>query len=159
MNPRNLWHCRMVWMLAAAVTACGRGDAPSPDASDAAAVPAGQTVDAATVSHITGSVALEGIVPANEPIKMNADPVCMRESKGPQQQETFVVGAGGALANVFVYVKDGLDHYAFAHRPSRPRLTRKGAGIYPTCLVSASASRSRSSTAIRPCITSTRCPT
>jgi plastocyanin len=131
MHRRNLWLCHVVWILAAAVTACGRGDAPSPDASDAAGVPAGETVDAATASHITGSVTLEGIVPANEPIKMNADPVCMREAKGPQQQETFVVGAGGALANVFVYVKDGLGHYAYDPPAEQATLDQKGCRYIP----------------------------
>jgi len=35
------------------------------------------------------------------------------EAKGPQQQETFVVGAGGALSNVFVHVKGGLGSYVY----------------------------------------------
>ena len=56
----------------------------------------------------------DGTVPKNEPIKMNADPVCLRENKAPQFQETYEVGSDGkSLANVFVYVKDGLGNYIY----------------------------------------------
>jgi plastocyanin len=50
----------------------------------------------------------------NEGIKMNADPVCVKENTTPQFQETYAVGSDGkALANVFVYVKDGLGNYVY----------------------------------------------
>jgi plastocyanin len=65
-------------------------------------------------------VALEGMAPANAPIRMNADPICLREAKGPQAMETFVVGSDGkSLANVFVYVKDGLGNYVY-DTPTEP---------------------------------------
>ena len=51
-------------------------------------------------------MALDGAAPANQPIRMNADPVCAKEAKGEQLQETIVVGPDGkSLANVLVYVK------------------------------------------------------
>ena len=57
---------------------------------------------------------LDGAAPENAVIKMNADPVCLREVKGEQRQETFTVGSDGkSLANVFVYIKDGLGNYSF----------------------------------------------
>jgi plastocyanin len=59
-------------------------------------------------------VALDGAAPKNAPIRMNADPICLREVKTPQFMETFVVGGDGkSLANVFVYVKDGLGNYVY----------------------------------------------
>jgi plastocyanin len=60
-------------------------------------------------------VAFEGTPPKNEPIKMAADPVCVQQNKnkGVQTQETYMVGAGGELQNVFVYVKDGLGSRTF----------------------------------------------
>ena len=74
---------------------------------------------------------LDGTAPANEGIKMNADPVCMKENKGPQQQETYTVGSGGALGNVFVYVKDGLGNYVF-DTPTEPlNLDQKGCRYNP----------------------------
>ena len=56
------------------------------------------------------------MAPKNADIKMNADPVCVKQTAGsPQSQETFIVGKDGkSLANVFVYVKDGLSpDYSF----------------------------------------------
>ena len=85
----------------------------------------------ATAGSITGSAMLEGIAPANEPIRMNADPICVREVKGSQQQETFVVGSGGTLANVFVYVKDGLGAYVYDPRSQQAMLDQKGCRYVP----------------------------
>jgi plastocyanin len=130
MHRRNLWHRRLVWILAAALAACGRDDTPAPGTSDAAGSP-GQKVDLAIAGHVTGSVRLEGIAPANEPIKMNADPICLREAKGPQEQETFVVGPGGTLANVFVYVKDGLENHVYDRPADQVTLDQKGCRYRP----------------------------
>ena len=106
---------------------------------------------------MNGVVAFEGTAPKNEPIKMNADPVCVKANTTPQDQETYDV-TDGKLANVFVYVKDGLGAYSFdpptGMRDDRPART---AAIIRTCSASASARRSRSSTAIRRSTTSTRC--
>ena len=102
---RSVWR----WVAAAfatAMAACGP-EAPPPGTSDTAV----RRVDAATAAHLTGSVTLDGSPPDNKAIRMDADPVCLREAKGRQRQESFVVGAGGALTNVFVYVKDGLEGY------------------------------------------------
>src|SRR5205085_12415339 len=77
--------------------------------------PAGQKVDPATAGNIKGMVMLDGAAPANAAIKMNADPVCIKQTNNsPQAQETYMVGKDGkSLANVFVYVKDGLGNYVF----------------------------------------------
>jgi plastocyanin len=51
---------------------------------------------------------------------MNADPVCVKENKTPQFQETYMVGSDGkSLANVFVYIKDGLGNYVY-DSPTQP---------------------------------------
>jgi hypothetical protein len=71
-------------------------------------------VDASIAGEVKGTVTLDGMAPKNAPIKMNADPICLRENKTPQFQETFEVGSDGkSLANVFVYVKDGLGNYVY----------------------------------------------
>ena len=64
-------------------------------------------VDPATVGGISGTVTLDGTPPPNAAIMMNADPVCLKENKTPQFQETYEV-KDGKLANVFVYIKSGL---------------------------------------------------
>jgi len=110
--------------FAASLAACGGGQEPAAPASSA---PAGaQKVDPATAGTITGMVVLDGAAPKNEPIRMNADPVCLKEAKGPQEQETFLVGADGkSLANVFVYVKDGLGNYVYDPPTGTPRIDQK----------------------------------
>ena len=117
MRLRNAWVGVLGLALAATVVACGGGSKRRTSRLTGGSRPrpaAGQKVDPATAGDIKGVVAFEGIAPKNEPIKMNADPVCVKENTTPQAQETYEVGADGkSLANVFVYVKDGLGNYAF----------------------------------------------
>jgi plastocyanin len=111
--------------LAAFIVACGGGSEPSSTSSEPsapAAAPEGAKVDASTAGSITGMVALDGAAPKNAPIRMNADPICLREVKTPQFMETFEVGGDGkSLANVFVYVKDGLGNYVY-DTPTEPAI-------------------------------------
>jgi hypothetical protein len=102
--------------ITASLLACGGGskEPAATSTEPAAGAGAGQKVDAATAGELKGTVALDGTAPKNEGIKMNADPVCLRENKTPQFQETYTVSSDGkSLANVFVYVKDGLGNYAY----------------------------------------------
>ena len=119
--------------LAASVTACGGGGSSAPAESAApAAAPAGQRVDAATAGTLTGMVMIEGTVPRNEPIRMNADPVCTKEATGPQVQETYTVGADGkSLGNVFVYVKDGLGNYVYDAATTPMTIDQKQCRYHP----------------------------
>jgi len=110
-------------MTLAATLACGGSQETSNksgEPSSPSAAPSGQRVDTANAGSIKGVVTLDGAAPKNEAIKMNADPVCVRENKSPQFQETYLVGSDGkSLANVFVYVKDGLGNYVF-DTPTEP---------------------------------------
>jgi hypothetical protein len=100
-------------MLATSVVACGVSQqSKSAEPTAPAGTPAGQKVDTATAGDVKGTVTLDGTAPKNEPIKMNADPVCLKSNKDPQFQETYMV-TDGKLANVFVYVKDGLGNYMY----------------------------------------------
>jgi plastocyanin len=134
MRLRNVWLSTLGVTLAATLTACGGGETQeSPAASAPAAAPAGgQRIDAATAGTITGTVTIEGAAVKNEAIRMNADPVCVREAPGAQSQETFVVGSDGkTLGNVFVYVKDGLGNYVY-DPPSGPvALDQRGCRYRP----------------------------
>src|SRR2546426_2631354 len=112
MRLRNMWVSTLGVALAASVVACGGSSTPSETAAPGAS--SGQKVDAATAGDVKGAVSLEGMAPKNEPIKMKADPVCVKQNTTPQFQETYAVGSDGkSLGNVFVYVKDGLGNYAY----------------------------------------------
>lgn len=118
MRLRNVWMFGLGVAMVASVSACG-GSPEKPAAETAAPAAAAAAtgsgpVDPATAADVKGTVTIEGTVPANEPIKMNADPICARQADGPQTMETYVVGADGkSLGNVFVYVKDGLGNLVF----------------------------------------------
>src|SRR5215470_5904238 len=137
-------HRRNVWMgaklgtiavaLAATVAACGGGEPSNKSATPSApaGTPAGEKVDASKAGKVAGTVTLDGAAPKNEAIKMNADPVCVREAKGPQLQETYVVGSDGkSLGNVFVYVKDGLGNYAYDAPTDSPKIDQKECRYHP----------------------------
>jgi len=106
MHPRLL---AALLALTLGVTACG-GSQPAPaPAADAPAAAPTTTVDPATVATVGGKITLEGTAPANPAIRMNADPACVAATKGQNPtQETFMVGDGGSLGNVFVYVQSGI---------------------------------------------------
>jgi len=112
--------------------ACGGGGQQAPasntETAPAAAVAA---VDPATAGSVTGKVVFEGTPPKNEPIKMAADPVCVQQNKGVQTQETYLVGAGGELQNVFVYVKDGLGNRTFTAPTTPITLDQQGCRYRP----------------------------
>ena len=57
---------------------------------------------------VTGKVTLSGTPPTAAKLKMDADPVCAAAHPGGASAEDIVVGDGGALQNVFVYVKEGV---------------------------------------------------
>jgi len=119
----------------ASMVACGGGSETSNKSGDASAppaTPAGQRVDTATAGTVKGVVTLDGTAPKNEAIKMNADPVCVRENKTPQFQETYVVGSDGkSLGNVFVYVKDGLGNYVYDTPTTPAKIDQKECRYHP----------------------------
>src|SRR5262245_23148996 len=134
MRLRNIWVYGLGAPLALSVVACGGSEPASKSSAPGspAATPAGQKVDTATAGEIKGVVAFEGTAPKNEPIKMNADPVCLKEAKGPQSQETWTVGGDGkTLGNVFVYVKDGLGNFVFDTPTESVKLDQKECRYHP----------------------------
>jgi len=123
--------------LAVVAAACGGGNkeetpasSTAPSGGGAAPAPAASAVDPNTAATITGTIKLEGDAPKAEAIKMNADPVCMREGKGTTT-EFFVTGEGGALQNVFVYVKDGLGNRTFQAPEQAVVLDQRGCHYRP----------------------------
>jgi plastocyanin len=129
MRLRNAWVLSLGVCLAATIACGGSSDSTKPAES---AAPAGQRVDAATAGSIKGTITLEGMAPKNEPIKMNADPVCVTQNKTPQFQETYTVGSDGkSLGNVFVYVKDGLGSYAYDPPTEAAKIDQQNCRYHP----------------------------
>jgi plastocyanin len=133
MRLRNVWVCGFGFMLAASLAACGGGskEASSTSAAPATAAGSGQKVDTATAGELTGTVTFDGAAPTNVQIKMNADPVCVKQTAGsPQTQETYMV-KDGKLGNVFVYVKDGLGNYVFDVPTESAKIDQQNCRYHP----------------------------
>jgi plastocyanin len=130
MRLRSMWISALGLALAVTVVACGGGSKESSSTESAAPAGGGQKVDAATAGEIDGVVSFDGVAPKNEPIKMNADPVCVKENPTPQTQETYQVD-NGKLGNVFVYVKDGLGNYSFDPPTGSVTIDQMGCRYHP----------------------------
>jgi plastocyanin len=131
MHPRFF---ALLLMLLFGVVACGGGPAPQPEGQAQPSAPAAEAVDPATAATINGKITLEGPPPANAPIRMNADPVCLKEAKGPQTQETFMVGKGGEFGNVLVYVQEGLGGRTFPTATNAVTIDQEGCRYRPHVL-------------------------
>jgi plastocyanin len=89
---------------------------------------------AATVSLVRGIVRFEGTAPASKPIRMTADPVCVRQHPAPVQEQEVVIDAKGDLKNAIVFVAEGLGDRPF-DPPSQPAvLEQKGCTYSPHVL-------------------------
>jgi plastocyanin len=110
---------------------CGKTQpASEPSSASSATKPATIIVDAATAGTISGVVSFKGSVPKMKPLDMTADPGC---PTGPQPAEVVVANAG-KLANVFVYVKEGLPQGNFAVPGEPVVLDQKGCRYNPHML-------------------------
>lgn len=132
MRLRGVWVCGLGLALAASMSACGGNTSTPAESSAPAAEAAKPAVDPATAADVKGTVTVEGVVPANAQIKMNADPVCARQVTGEQTMETYVVGPDGkTLGNVFVYVKDGLGNLVFDAPTTPAKIDQKDCRYHP----------------------------
>src|ERR1041385_2429986 len=104
--------------------------ASEPSSASSAAKPATITVDAATAATISGVGSFNGSAPKMKPLGMRADRGC---PTAPQPAEV-VVAKDGKLANVFVYVKEGLPQGNFAVPSDPVTLDQKGCRYIPHML-------------------------
>lgn len=109
-------------------TGCSQREQPIPE-NAGPAQPRAQTVrvDPATAGSITGVVNFQGAVPKFPTLDMTADPGCPQK---PEPSEVVEVNRG-RLANVFVYVKDGLPQGSFAAPHNAVVLDQKGCRYSP----------------------------
>jgi len=109
---------------------CSKKESETSEAQpSAAAAPAPAPIDPTTVASISGTVKLDGAPPKPTKIDMSQDPAC----KGTNTAET-VVADNGDLANVFVYVKDGLGDRTFAVPTEAVTIDQQGCKYHPHVL-------------------------
>jgi len=85
-------------------------------------------VKAAATGKITGTVKLDGTPPHMKGIDMSKDPYCAKvHENNPAHLELVVVGKDGGLANVVLYISEGLSASEASQKPSTvPVFDQKG---------------------------------
>lgn len=85
-------------------------------------------------ASLTGVVKFEGTAPKPSRIDMSSDPNCAKAHPTPAVTEDIVVGANGGLANVIIYISDGLAGRTF-QPPEQPAVfEQKGCQYKPHVL-------------------------
>ncbi len=94
------------------------------------------SVNAAAQGSITGTVKLNGTPPHMRGIDMSKDPYCVQQhANAPVSMETVVVGSGGGLENVVLYISEGLPANLASAAPSGvPVFDQKGCMYTPHVL-------------------------
>jgi len=121
--------------LAALAVACGGGKqeatSTTGESSPSGSTPAAPTkaVDTANAGTVSGTATYAG--PSTDtPIATNADPVCAGLHKDPVTTGKLVV-KDGKLANVFVYVKSGLEGKSFPAPAAKAEINQEGCLYHP----------------------------
>ena len=109
--------------------ACGGGAKPEASAPAASEPAAAAAVDTANAGNVTGTVTYTG-PDTDTPIAMNADAVCAGLHKEPVDTGEIVV-KDGKLANVFVYVKTGMEGKSFPAPADKKEIDQQGCLYHP----------------------------
>ena len=110
------------------ITGCGRSGEPAANKAEPAGKP-GLTADTGNGATLTGKVSFKGTRPAVRDIDMSANPACQKSHPKPVASEEVVVSANGAVANVFVWVKDGVPAGNWT-APAKPAVIDQQGCIY-----------------------------
>jgi plastocyanin len=122
-------YASLVWTLTLVVVAAGCGSPAPPPPPPAGG---GRHVDASTTGSVSGRVTFAGTPPAVDVIRVGIDPVCAQAVGANVQNQSVLIGRDGAIENVFVYVKDGLDPaYSFDIPTAPVPLEQKGCRYLP----------------------------
>jgi plastocyanin len=99
--------------LLAVLFGCSAPAPKSPASSKSDADPIFFHVDPATAGILKGSIRFTGKKPLPHAIDMSSDPACVEAHRGKAADRSVVVNPNGTLANVFVYIKSGLEGKQF----------------------------------------------
>jgi plastocyanin len=118
-------------VLAVALLACACNRVKEKPAPAAAAAPHYFEVDPAGAATLRGKVFFRGKKLPPRRISMDAEEACQAMHKSPVLDDRVVAAKGGGLANVFVYVKSGLEGKVFAPAPQPVVLDQRGCRFQP----------------------------
>ena len=123
----------LIACLAAFLWGCSR-PAPKETASTKETAPKFFRVDPATAGVLKGTIRFTGKRPPRKPIDMSSDPACVAAHHGKPFDESLVVNPNGTLANVFVYIKSGLEGKQFETPEQVVTIEQSGCSFQPRVL-------------------------
>lgn len=127
----GMWAVPFVAFLLAG---CNQRNAPRSSVSgntSSAATPASNAqIDPATAGSVSGTIRFNGRAPTPIVIDMAQDPACSAGSKTPNMTEQYIVH-DGRLANVFIYIKDGMGNRIYMPTKATVVLDQKGCRYIP----------------------------
>lgn len=131
MKARYAFHIVVAASLAISLMSCGKKETAEETPAATPAPPAAAPIDMATVGSVAGTIKLEGTPPKSRRINMAAEPNCAGVHATPPTDEEVVVGEGGTLANVVVYVKEGIGARSFNVPKEGVTLDQRGCYYIP----------------------------
>lgn len=132
MTRNRLWLLLAVCALPV-LGGCGGGgeeETQTNEASSEAPAADAAAVDTANAGKVTGAITYDG-PDTDTPIAMNADPTCSGLHTTPIDTNAIAVSADKKLANVFVYVKTGLEGKTFPTPTEKKVLDQQGCLYHP----------------------------
>ena len=131
---KKIWAAMFMLCLLGLLVGCSKkentneeqGTSPSTEVKPA---PASAPIDPLTAASVSGTVTFGGAAPKAQKIDMSQDAAC----KGTNTAETIVAN-DGKLANVFVYVKEGLGDRTFDVPKESTTIDQKGCQYHPHVL-------------------------
>ena len=110
--------------------ACGdAGDAGSEGGADGGAQQA--PVDLSNAGSVTGTITFTGTPPAPQPVDMSGEEQCASAHDEQPVRHVVLTGDDGGLANVFVYVKEGLPAGEWPTPDDAVTLDQQGCEYHP----------------------------
>jgi plastocyanin len=91
-------------------------------------------VDPATAGTVSGRILFTGKAVPGKKIDMSEDPQCNKLHKSSVMDQAVAVNKNGGLANVFVYIKGGLEGKKFAPPSFAAVMDQKGCWFEPRVL-------------------------
>jgi plastocyanin len=127
-----------IFCATAILTGCSGSATKEPQPQTTAAKPpAAPTyfkVDPSTAAVLTGKVRYTGPRPARKRIDMSGDPACVEAHHGRAYDESMVENPNRTLANVFVYIKSGLEGKTFETPTTPITIDQQGCWFRPRVL-------------------------
>jgi len=121
-------------LLALLVPAGCKSNSAAAPQTVAAPAPVYFQVDPTTAGAVEGKIRFAGKRPPRKLIDMSEEPACVEAHHGKAYDESLVVNPNGTLANVFIYVKSGLEGKTFAVPPTPVVIDQRGCWFHPRVL-------------------------